>query len=181
MSSPPAGVYFMADSVGKVLPMNMNVPNRALAPGFKLEFRRAFTLIELLVVIAIIAILAAMLMPALAKAKDKAKRVQCTNSLRQLALGSVLYAGDNSDRMALPNSSKSWNHQAGWLFQPDAVGSPMVNTGTRYIGPERGTLWPFVGTGRDSGYSGTAPSPAWKIYMCPNDPPPACKSDYPNA
>ena len=79
--------------------------------SFKMSRRAAFTLIELLVVIAIIAILAGMLMPAMAQAKEKARMIKCLNNSRGLAMACVLYASDNQDFLPVRIDVNRWPTQ----------------------------------------------------------------------
>jgi prepilin-type N-terminal cleavage/methylation domain-containing protein len=127
---------------------------------------RAFTLIELLVVIAIIAILAALLLPVLAAARQKARRIACMNNLRQLSLACKLYADDSSGQLvsswpigfgSYPVNPYSWcpgwvsfNEPGGFDYGP----SPQFDC-TNVYALQQGAIWQYV------------KSPG--VYRCPAD------------
>jgi prepilin-type N-terminal cleavage/methylation domain-containing protein/prepilin-type processing-associated H-X9-DG protein len=111
---------------------------------------RGFTLIELLVVIAIIAILAALLLPALSKAKAKGQGISCENNLRQLQYAWFIYADDHAGKLVY-NNSHDIREEVGWVMGWMQEPSDAINP----FGIRQGTLWDYTRS--------------LEIYHCPAD------------
>jgi prepilin-type N-terminal cleavage/methylation domain-containing protein len=138
----------------------MNFKNRIL-DSVRYKTNKGFTLVELLVVISIIALLLALLMPALSKSKAKATQITCLTQLKQIGLAMTMYAGDNRDLFPGPAVTGSFGYRAapGYKDPTDPRGLP-----------EKYGLAAVLGK---SDYYGKSPQGAYldgqsKVWVCPS-------------
>jgi hypothetical protein len=109
--------------------------------------------------------LGAMLLPALAKANERARRASCINNQKQLMMAHLMYVEDNNGWLALPNSNSAtdWNSPTpGWLYMPN-----QYQIGSLFIGPQRGAYWPYLYHGPEIRVIGTNIPPSWSVFICP--------------
>lgn len=158
-------------------------PPHHLRPDSSARSGRGFTLVELLVVIAIIAILASLLLPALAQAREKARSAACRSNLHQLALGVVMYADENSEYFPWPGDADR-NLPPDWVFggQTDTFPKNPERWRTPGFGfhAESGSVFSYVtglprveraiflSGGSPAGYERRNTNRFYPVYSCPS-------------
>ena len=133
------------------------------APGPVSRRPPGFTLVELLVVIGIIALLLAILMPALNRAREQARRVQCGNNIRQLLTAVMMYVSENRQQLPCPNPGTPDAIYPGWMYEKSKLSSPPLQKDV-----ESGVLNKYL-----NGNFG--------VWHCPNDVEPYEVTGVPNS